>query len=83
MMHRHSGFLVKTRTWKKYPTTGKLFVEEKEMSDYQDTEGYHWPKHVVAYRDGKRFLNKEVLEFKLLEKIDDGVFAPPAPSASP
>ena len=72
-----SGLLVKTVTWKTYPMTGKTFVEEKVMDDYQDTDGYKWPKRVVAYRDGKRFLTKEVLEFKLPQQIEDRVFAKP------
>jgi hypothetical protein len=73
-----SGYLVKTRTWKKYPATGTTFVEEKEMSDYQDTAGYKRPKRVVAYRDGKRFLTKEVVEFRIVDRIDDAAFAKPA-----
>lgn len=74
---KESGFLVKTRTWKKYATTGQTFAEEKVFSDYQDTQGYKWPKRVVAYRDGKRFLTKEVLEFKLVDRHDDSLFARP------
>jgi hypothetical protein len=74
---QESGFLVKTRTWKKYPQTGQTFAEDKIMSDYQDTDGYKWPRHVVAYRDGKKFLTKEVTHFELPGKIEDELFVRP------
>lgn len=57
------------------PNTGNEVNDERFLSDYQKgTEGVPMPKKVVVKRDGKKFLEAEVLEAKLLEKLDDSEF---------
>jgi hypothetical protein len=56
---------------------GNEFAQETLYGDYQETDGVKWPRKVTINRDGRRFVEIEVQERKLLEKLDDKVFAKP------
>ena len=55
--------------------TGNEMTEERIITEYQKSpEGLPAPKKVLIKRDGKDYLQAEVLEFKFLETLDDAEF---------
>lgn len=57
------------------PMTGGEITEERILQDYEkNTDGIPMPKKVVIQRDGKPYMEAEVIEMKYLEKLDDAVF---------
>jgi outer membrane lipoprotein-sorting protein len=67
----------------KYSFRTKSEEEKKEvtqdvyLSDYHEVQGIQISKKVVIKRDDKQFVESEVADVKLLEKLDDSVFAKP------
>jgi hypothetical protein len=47
------------------------------MKEYKDFEGVKRPAKMVIERDGNKFLDLEITEIKLLEKLDDNEFQKP------
>lgn len=57
------------------PTTGIEVQEERIVTEYaKDKNGVPLPKKVVVKRDGKQFVEADVLEIAYLEKLDDAEF---------
>ena len=57
------------------PMTGNEVNEERIVEGYQKgDDGIPLPKKVIVKRDGKKFMEAEVLEAKLLEKLDESEF---------
>ena len=57
------------------PMTGNEVEEERIITEYQKLkDGVPAAKKVILKRDGKQFLEAEVLETQYLEKLDDGEF---------
>lgn len=57
------------------PMSGNEFNEERIMKDYKkDADGNMTPQKLTVLRDGKKFLDAEVTEFKHLEKLPDAEF---------
>jgi len=56
---------------------GKEVTQDVYLSDYQDVDGIPISKKVVLKRDDKQFVEAEVSDVKILEKLDDKVFAKP------
>jgi hypothetical protein len=54
--------------------TGKEITEERIITEYQKVDGLPLPKKVLVKHDGKNFLEAEVQEIKLLEKLDESEF---------
>jgi hypothetical protein len=57
--------------------TDQEITEERVITEYQEVEGQKTPKKAVVSRDGKKFLEVEVLEVKYPAAIDDSEFAKP------
>lgn len=57
--------------------TGQEVTEERILLEYRDQDGRKVPKKVLVNRDGKKYLEAEVLEMTFVEKLDDGDFAQP------
>jgi hypothetical protein len=51
--------------------------QEKVLLDYKDTDGYLRPTKVIINQDGKKFMEMDVLEAKVVDRFDDSVFAKP------
>jgi len=51
-------------------------LQETYYSDYRDFDGIKFPVKERAERDGKRYLETELIAVKRLEKLDDKVFEP-------
>lgn len=78
LFDKESGLLLKSSTTVKSPENGNKEVgEEVFYSEYKAIEGLQQPTKVLINRDGKKFVEAEVTEQKLHEKLDDSVFAKP------
>jgi hypothetical protein len=75
---KDTGLLVKTERRVKAREQGGMEVnQETWMSDYKDVEGIKVALKFTIKRDGKLFVEGEDSDLKLLEKLDDSVFAKP------
>ena len=59
------------------PMTEQELTEERIITEYQEVEGQKAAKKVVVNRDGKKFLEAEVLEVKYPTTIDENEFGKP------
>ncbi len=57
--------------------SGKEVTEVRLYSDYHSVNGVQEPKKVVMWRDGQKFLDGEVTEAQILEKVDVKIFENP------
>ena len=71
-----TGLLVKIEARVK-DDDGQEVTEETFLSDYRDVQGTKQAMKTTVKRDGKPYLESEVTECRLAEKLDDGVFAKP------
>jgi len=73
---RESGQLVRSEQRVKNES-GKEVTQEATFSDYKEVEGIKVPTKIVINRDGKKFVEAEVQETKVLQKLDDKLFQKP------
>ena len=59
------------------PMSGQEITEERIIQEYQDLDGLKVAKKALINHDGKKFMEVEVLEVKLVDKVDDSEFAKP------
>ena len=73
---KQTGLLAKVERRATDASTGKEYTEERIVSEYNKPNklGVPSPKKVLVKRDGKKFMEAEVLETTSLEKIDDSEF---------
>jgi hypothetical protein len=72
-----TGLLAKTEARVLDFMSQQEVTEEKIFTDYKEKEGLPRPNKVLMNRDGKKFLELEFTEIKLLDKLDDSTFAKP------
>lgn len=72
-----SGLLVKTARQAYDTTTMKEVAQETLNSEFKDADGIKYATKAALQRDGKKFLDVEITEYKALETIDDSEFAKP------
>ncbi len=70
-----TGLLAKMERRATDPMSGNEITEERVILEYQKKEGMAVPKKVVVNHDGKKYLELEIEEIKLLEKLDESEFA--------
>jgi hypothetical protein len=56
---------------------GQEYTQETTYADYKDFGGIKKASKVESKRDGESFLKQEVVEFKVLDKVDPKTFAEP------
>jgi hypothetical protein len=56
---------------------GQEVTEERIVKDYQEADGIKLPRKALINRDGKKFMELEIVETKSVDKIDDREFAKP------
>jgi len=56
---------------------GEEFTQETSYSDYKDYDGIKLASKRQSKRDGQKFIEQEVTEFKVLDKAPAGTFAEP------
>jgi hypothetical protein len=71
---KQSGLLAKTQNKTMDMMTMQEVTQEKIFGGYKDYEGIKRPTKVLVNRDGKKFMELEVIEAKYMEKLDDSVF---------
>jgi hypothetical protein len=74
---KQTGLLVKSETLVKDEGSGQEVTTETFYSDYKDVQGTKQAMKLVIKRDGKLYLDIDVTDYQLSEKLDDGVFAKP------
>lgn len=56
---------------------GEEFTQETTFSDYKEMAGIKKAAKATSKRDGEKFLETEITEFKVLDKVDPKTFAEP------
>ena len=56
---------------------GDEFTQETTFADYKDFGGIKKATKIESKRDGQRFIEQEVTEFKTLDKVDPATFEEP------
>ena len=75
---KQTHLLVKSTTVVKSPEQGNKEVAEVHLyKDYKPIDGLQSPTKSLVTRDGKKFVESEVVEEVRHEKLDDSVFAKP------
>jgi hypothetical protein len=72
-----TNLLVKLQWRTEDPMSDVEVNEERIFTEYQDVQGIKTFKKCIIFRDGKKYLDTEVVEAKYLEKVDDREFAKP------
>jgi hypothetical protein len=73
---KDSGLLVMTKRKSKDPS-GMEVESESYARDYKDFNGTKQATKILVKNDGKKFLEGQLTDVKILEKLDDSVFAEP------
>jgi hypothetical protein len=74
---KETGLLAKVERQTLDAMTGTDVPEERIITEYQDIDGLKIAKKVVINRDGKKFMEVEVVEHKPQEKLDADEFGKP------
>jgi hypothetical protein len=56
---------------------GEEYTQETTFSDYQDQAGIKKAMKIAMKRDGEKFIDQQITEFKLLDQVDTKLFAEP------
>jgi len=72
---KKSGLLVRLEHRGVDPMSGQEFTEERIVKEYQEIDGMPMPKKVLVNRDGKKFMEVEIVEAKLADTVDENEFA--------
>jgi hypothetical protein len=72
-----SGLLVKAERRALDPATLREVAQEEYYGDYKDVDGLKKPMKVTVFKDGKKYMQAEVVEIRYLDRLDDRVFSQP------
>jgi hypothetical protein len=75
--YKKTGLMAKLEHRAVDPLTGQEATEERIIAEYMESDGMPMPRRVTMRRDGKLFLEAEVLEARFLESLDESEFAVP------
>ena len=56
---------------------GEEFTQETTYSDYKEFSGIKKATRATSKRDGEKFIETEITEFKVLDKVDPKTFEEP------
>jgi hypothetical protein len=74
---KETGLLAKVERRTLDAMSGEDVAEERIITEYQDIDGLKVAKKVIINREGKKFMEVELLEHKPQEKIDASEFGKP------
>lgn len=74
---KKTHLLVKSETRVKDEESGQEMNEETFLGDYKEIDGVPQAVRLTIKRDGKDYLEAEVVEFKAAEKLDANLFTKP------
>jgi hypothetical protein len=69
--------LVKTESRMLHPTTMQEVPAVGIYSEYKESDGIKEARKFVLHLDGQKFVDAEIIETKLLDKVDENEFAKP------
>ena len=72
---KESGLLVRTEQLLD-DGNGKEIRQETAYIGFRDLGGYKRPVKMVAFREGKKVMEAELVEVKYFDKFEDAIFAP-------
>ena len=75
--NKETGLLVKFEHRTVDFNTQQEVNEERIITEFQDKDGTKEPKKAIINRDGKKYIDVEVLEVKYQDEIDDTQFSKP------
>jgi hypothetical protein len=74
---KSTGLISKVEMRKRDIQSGQEMTEERFITEYQDVAGRKVAKKAEVLRDGKPFIEVEVTDTQILEKVDDSEFVQP------
>jgi hypothetical protein len=74
---KESGLLLQTENRMLDPMSMQEVTQKRTMKEYKDHDGVKRPSKLYIERDGKKFLELEITEVKVVEKLDDNEFQKP------
>jgi hypothetical protein len=74
---KESHLLVKTSVQVYSEEESKEVKQESSFSDYKEFGGVKQPMKYVAMHDGKRYIEAEISDFKVVDKLDESMFKKP------
>ena len=74
---KETGMLLMSERQAKDFMTGEEHKQETSFANYKEVDGVKRPHKLTIRRDGKKFLEAEVSDIKILDKLDDSTFAKP------
>jgi hypothetical protein len=74
---KETGLLAKVERQAYDTTKSQETAEERLILDYQEVNGVKLAKKILVRRDGKKYLDAEVIEYMPLDKVDPAEFARP------
>lgn len=74
---KKTHLLVKTEMRVHDAEAGQEITQEKYIVGYRDTDGLKTGARVIVHKDGKAFMDIEITESKVYEKLEDSNFAMP------
>jgi hypothetical protein len=72
-----TGLIAKVEMRKRDIASGQELTEERFITEYQEVAGRKVAKKIEVLRDGKQFIEAEITEMQILEKLDDSEFVQP------
>jgi hypothetical protein len=72
-----SGLLIKRKRRAVDPLTGKEGLIDTFLGNYKDVSGVKVPTTITAFRDGELFMAVTSVQTRLLDRVDEKVFAKP------
>jgi hypothetical protein len=72
-----TGLITKVKMLKRDLMSGEEVTEERFVTEYQEVSGRKVAKKVEVLRDGKPLFEAEMLETRILEKVNDSEFVQP------
>jgi hypothetical protein len=72
-----TGLLTKFEHRVKDAQSGQEVAEERIILEYQDVDGMKVAKKVMVNRDDKKYMEADILEVKLTDKLDSSLFEKP------
>jgi hypothetical protein len=74
---KEGGMLLATERQARDAMTGQEYKQETQYSNYKDVDGVKRPFKIDIKRDGEKFVEAEVSEYKTVDKLDDSTFDKP------
>lgn len=72
-----SGLLVKSKKRMQHPLSRQDVNGEVVFGEYKEVSGVPYPRRITTYIEGKKVIEMEITQVKLLNKVEDRLFEKP------